>query len=181
MSTALVISRPSGGVSLFQPGAIDKYFQSHRSFGYTPSAEISVLKAFKRLAVNQGWNDKRRKQEKERFQAAVDTEFTARVGSGFALSDWQRLAKVIGIEPLPQTITQCRKTIKKENINIYHILHAYRRATEMKDINNIEACKDIQRFKSVGELRRYTHAHNMFYRKEFAKGSVLKGLLKQLR
>ncbi|KAK6343526.1 hypothetical protein TWF730_011116 [Orbilia blumenaviensis] len=181
MSTAVVVSRQSGGVSLFRPGAIDRYFQSHRSFEYTPSAEASVLKSFKRLAINQKWDENRRVQEKKKFQAAVDAEFTARVGNGFALIDWQRLAKVIGIEPLPQSITQCRKMIKRENINIYHILHAYRRAREIQNIDDIRPSTEIQRFKSVGELRRYTQKHGMFYSKEQAKGSVLKGLLKHLR
>ncbi|RVD89682.1 uncharacterized protein DFL_000679 [Arthrobotrys flagrans] len=181
MSPAVPTSRPSSGVPLFQPGAIDNYFQGHSSFGYNPSPEASVLRTFKRLAISQGWDEERRKKEKAKFQTAVDVEFTARVGSGFALSDWQRLAKVIGIEPLPVTITQCRKMIKKENINIYHILHAYRRATEVKNIEDVEACKDIRRFKNVAELRKYTLNHGMFYKKEFAKGSVLKGLLKRLR
>ncbi|KAF3908294.1 hypothetical protein AA313_de0206436 [Arthrobotrys entomopaga] len=170
-----------GGVSLFTPGAVDAYFGSHASFAYQPSSEISLLNSFKRLALNQKWSDEKRKAEKKKFHTAVDSEFTARVGKGFDLKDWQRLAKVIGITPLPSTITQCRKAIKKENINIYHILHAYRRAKELDDINKIEACGDIRRFKSVGELRKYTQKHKMFYPKETAKGSVLKGLLKQLR
>ncbi|KAF3275274.1 hypothetical protein TWF970_006995 [Orbilia oligospora] len=178
MSPAAAPPSPNEGVPLFQPGAIDKYFQSHHSFSYTPTSSASVLKTFKRLATNQGWGEDRKKQEKEKFQKAVDAEFTARVGSGFELVDWQRLAKVIGVEPLPVSITQCKK---KENINIYHVLHAYRRAIEVKNIEDVQACKDIRRFKNVAELRKYTQKHKMFYRKEYAKGSVLKGLLKYLR
>ncbi|KAF3904931.1 hypothetical protein ABW20_dc0109074 [Dactylellina cionopaga] len=170
-----------GGVSLFQPGAIDNYFQSYASFNYQPAAEISVLKAFQRLAISQKWTPEKRTQERSKFHEAVDAEFTARVGTGFALSDWQKLAKVIGIAPLPTSITQCRKIIKKENINIYHILHAYRRAESIDDIDKIEPCRDITRFKNVRELRTYTQKRKMFYPKERAKGSVLKGLLKHLR
>ncbi|KAK6507713.1 hypothetical protein TWF481_006135 [Arthrobotrys musiformis] len=177
MSTAVI--RRQNGVSLFRPGAIDNYFQSHRSFEYTPSSESSVLRTFKRLAISQGWGEDRKQKEKAKFQTAVDKEFTARVGGGFALEDWQRLAKVIGITPLPGSVTQCRKAIKKENINIYHVLHAYRRAREAERIEDVEVCKDIRRFKNVAELRKYTQNHSMFYRKEFAKGSVLKGLLKK--
>ncbi|EPS43905.1 hypothetical protein H072_2035 [Dactylellina haptotyla CBS 200.50] len=171
----------SGGVTLFQPGAIDNYLGGHRGFVYEPSAEISVLKAFKRLAISQGWGDKKKEQEKKKFYAAVDTEFGARVGSGFNLTEWQRLAKFIGIEPLPVTITQCKKMIKKENINIYQILKAYRKAQEVKNIDLIKPCPDIQRFKSTAELRKYTQKHNMYFPKQWAKGSVLKGLLKELR
>ncbi|KAK6537407.1 hypothetical protein TWF694_011594 [Orbilia ellipsospora] len=171
----------SGGVSLFKPGAVDAYFGRHAGFTYEPSPEISLLNGFKRLAIDQKWSDAKRKIERKKFHEAVDSEFTTRVGKGFDLSDWQRLAKVIGIVPLPGTVTQCRKAIKKENINIYHILHAYRRAKELDDISKIEPCTDIRRFKSVGELRKYTQKHKMFYPKETAKGSVIKGLLKQLR
>ncbi|KAK6336983.1 hypothetical protein TWF718_009770 [Orbilia javanica] len=181
MNPAASIFPPSSGVPLFKPGAVDKYFQRYQSFGYNPSSETSVLKTFKRLAISQGWSEGRRREEKGKFQTAVDVEFTERVGSGFALEDWQRLAKVIGIEPLPGSITQCRKMIEKENINIYHILHAYRRATEVMSIEDVEACKGITRFRNVAELKRYTQKHKMYYRKEYAKGSVLKGLLRRLK
>lgn len=96
----------------FVPGQVDEYFQGHRSYSYTPSADISVLKEFKRLAIDQKWDEKRREKEKKAFYVAVDAEFTARVGKGNSLIEWQRLAKVIGIDPLPQTITQCRKVTK---------------------------------------------------------------------
>ncbi|KAK6512992.1 hypothetical protein TWF506_009154 [Arthrobotrys conoides] len=181
MSPPAPTTNSNNGVPLFQPGAIDTYFQSHNSFDYNPTSTTSVLKTFKRLAINQGWDEERRRQEKGKFQKAIDVEFTDRVGSGFLLEDWQRLGKVIGIEPLPGSITQCKKMIKKENINIYHILHAYRRATEVENVEDVEACKDVRRFKTVAELRKYTQNHKMYYQKEFAKGSVLKGLLKHLR
>ncbi|KAJ6258256.1 hypothetical protein Dda_7175 [Drechslerella dactyloides] len=177
MSTALV---RHNGVSLFQPGAVDRYLQSHSGSTYQPSSEVSVIKAFQRLAIGQDWTPKQREKQKKNFHAAVDAEFTERVGTGFTLFEWQRLVKIIGIEPIPSSITQCRKAIQKENINIFHILQAYRRATEIDDLDLIQPSKEITRFPSVGKLRAYTRKNKMFYRKENAKGSVLKGLLRVL-
>ncbi|KAF3905108.1 hypothetical protein ABW21_db0201492 [Orbilia brochopaga] len=173
MSTDLVCH---SGVPLFRAGPVDRYLQSHHGSTYQPSSEVSVINAFKRLAISQNWTIKQRNAERKRFHEAVDAEFGERVGGGCTLFEWQRLAKVVGIEPVPSSITQCQ-----ENINIYHILHAYRRAVEITDLNLIEPSSDITRFPSVGKLRAYTRKHTMYYPKNSAKATVLKGLLKHLR
>ncbi|KAK6346675.1 hypothetical protein TWF696_006793 [Orbilia brochopaga] len=182
MSTCTDLIRASrSGVPLFQAGPIDQYLLSYDGSGYEPSSDVSVIKAFQRLAISQKWSPKKREEEKKKFHAAVDAEFADRVGTGNTLFEWQRLAKLIGINPIPSSITQCKKAIGKENINIFHILHAYRRATEINDLALIKPSSEITRFPSVGKLRAYTHKHKMFYSKEKAKGTVLKGLLKKLR
>ncbi|KAF3937283.1 hypothetical protein ABW19_dt0201170 [Dactylella cylindrospora] len=185
MSLALVrsASHPRGeGVRLFNAGAVDEFFGGYRRHGfeYEASAQTSLIKTFKKLAISQNWTDKQKEAARKKFHTAVDAEFSERVGKGFTLFEWQRLAKLIGIEPIPTTITQCRKVIAQENINIYQILQAYRRATEISNINLIKPCHEIQRFKTVKELRKYTKKHGAYFPKEIAKGSVLKGLLRRL-
>jgi hypothetical protein len=59
------------------------------------------------LAISQGWF---KKQRKSRQHEAFAVEFDRHVGTDVTkLEGWQRMCKHCLIEPIPPSITQCKK------------------------------------------------------------------------
>ncbi|KAL5346822.1 hypothetical protein ACLOAV_007965 [Pseudogymnoascus australis] len=59
---------------------------------------------------------------KERAQKAKE-DFDAYFGNPRKLENWQRLCRDLDINPVPTSITQCKKETKKIYVNIYQFLH----------------------------------------------------------
>jgi hypothetical protein len=76
-------------------------------FGFEQDTNATFITNFKRLAITQGWSNK---EAKSRRPEALEAEFDAHVGTDVTkLEGWQRMCKNCRIEPVPSSITQCKK------------------------------------------------------------------------
>jgi hypothetical protein len=87
---------------------VAQFFAQFHDFDFNPQSGIS--KEFRRLAKQRKWGDKRRRQERSKFQDAIAEEFNGVYGTDVDdLPSWHRLCREIRLTPLPQSITDCRK------------------------------------------------------------------------
>ena len=90
-------------------GANMSYFANFRNFAPDPTAGLQV--EFARLAIDQGWGRKSKKR-KEEWRRACEDEFEKHFGAAFTggrLLAWQNLCGELGVDPIPGSITQCKK------------------------------------------------------------------------
>ena len=88
------------------------YFDGFPHFEPDPLA--AALANFDRLAISQNWRQGRKKYkaEKDIYLSALATNHIASIESGGAaerLAGLQELCAEVGIERVPETITQCKK------------------------------------------------------------------------
>ncbi|KAF2658511.1 hypothetical protein K491DRAFT_756030 [Lophiostoma macrostomum CBS 122681] len=127
--------------------------------GFQPDDTETLAQTFKRLSVYNNWPKKGKKQSQRRthFYAA---EFAAHYGTdGTKLEGWQKLCIDVGIEDPPQSITKCKKALKKRLVNL---------------VNLMEHCRDptieVKHFKSFATFQNYT-LNGMIFPKAAAKQS----------
>lgn len=93
-----------------QADPIALYFAAHPGFVYNPTAAFYA--EFDRLIDFLGYSRKGKpfKQERGRFTDAFVSYVNNDYGLGRGnLAHWQQLCQVCSIDPLPNSITQCRK------------------------------------------------------------------------
>ncbi|KAF2495153.1 hypothetical protein BU16DRAFT_461387 [Lophium mytilinum] len=85
------------------------------------------------------------------------------------LESWQALCSEVSIEPIPQSITQCRKALARVNVNICDLLDCRRTGGK------------VHLFRTKWQLIRYTHLKKRMFPKEAAKeDGFLRALLKNI-
>lgn len=83
------------------------YFESFRAQGFTPNGRIGLQAEFERLAAHMKWGKTRRPIEREEaFQEEVNGFFD---DNATKLESWQQLCREVFVEPVPVSITQCKK------------------------------------------------------------------------
>ena len=96
------------------------YFSRFPTFAPNPLGNIE--EEFERLARKEGWKPDYKRYWKERDKCLA-SEFNIRVGyldKDDRLTSWQALCSELGIEPLPRSITQCRKVTQlQEGASLY--------------------------------------------------------------
>lgn len=103
-------------------GPLDKFFRAYPQFQYNPRG--APMGEFRRLVSHNAWDPERAKQEehaqepasraynaaKTSFFDAFRKEFDHLFGDDAeAVSTWQSLCETLGVEPIPGSVTQCRK------------------------------------------------------------------------
>ncbi|KAK7681975.1 hypothetical protein QCA50_014938 [Cerrena zonata] len=86
------------------------------------------------------------------------------------LEDWQAICKELQIDPVPTTITQCRKALKRRHVNLVDLIDARCRGDK----------GDVQVFETYKELRDYTRKEHKIFSRKKAKKLNLQGLLREL-
>lgn len=83
-------------------------------FDYEPTAPL--LDEFRRLALNRGWKDQDQVYRTER-QKCLGSAFDQYFGKGSRnLEGWQDLCRDVAIEPVPSSITKCRKVYPRRKL-----------------------------------------------------------------
>lgn len=83
------------------------YFAQH---GVTPGPKDDFNSLFNRLAIKEGLS---KSQRKKRRHEAIAGEIDAIYGRDTSkLEKWQELCRDVKIEPVPSSITQCKKVCK---------------------------------------------------------------------
>lgn len=89
---------------------MDEFFSQFKDF--TPDPNSSLITNFDLLTVSRGWapHGRARTRARRDFRNAMIDEFNRTYGTDYKnLESWQNLCRVVGIDPVPETITQCRK------------------------------------------------------------------------
>lgn len=82
------------------------YFAAYPTF--TPDPHIPILGNFKRLARAQGWDKNRCKNERQIYLIHQYDIHLGSISTG-KLQKWQGLCQELGVDPIPTSITQCKK------------------------------------------------------------------------
>ncbi|KAJ7455117.1 hypothetical protein FB451DRAFT_1516799 [Mycena latifolia] len=86
------------------------------------------------------------------------------------LSNWQSLCTVLELEPVPQTLWECRAAVRGVHVNLVDLVDL--RATGIT----------VQNFESQEELAEYTELNNKWFPQARAEdGGLLVFLLRYLR
>ena len=82
------------------------YFAAYPNFD--PDPHLPLLANFNRLAKAQGWGKKRRKEERPIYLLAQYAIHLGGISAG-KLQVWQGLCRELRLDPIPTSITQCKK------------------------------------------------------------------------
>ncbi|CAD0089739.1 unnamed protein product [Aureobasidium vineae] len=147
------------------PFVFTSYFDRFPGFDHHPRR--SVRDEFNRLAKTQKWD----KEDTARQRAACYNEELEGHFAGLGITDQlgrlQHLCVELGIEPL-DTINKCKKVLKKTHVNLVDLMNAHRTG------------KKVGKFDTYKQLRTYTLESGKIYPKKYAKGDVVKVLLRQI-
>jgi hypothetical protein len=88
---------------------LDAFFRSFPTFDYNPSLPPTV--SYANLRKHEGWRRGYSEANNawNRYQDALQSELQMWYGAEDDLTAWRVLCRAIGIEPVPQTCTQCEK------------------------------------------------------------------------
>ena len=97
-------------------GPLDRFFHSHPSFHYDPSAPPATSFGLLRNHLQQRYRWARKSPENDdlwcSYQAALTKEFNLWFGVEDDLEAWQSLCRAVRISPLPTTIKLCRSVCR---------------------------------------------------------------------
>lgn len=148
------------------------FFAQFESFSF--NANQSSNKNFDRLVrvMKCSPQDPDRRVVREGFKDALVLEFNARFGiDGNDISNWQNLCRVLRIDPVPDSIEDCRQRVWDTHVNLVDLVDSARTG------------KPVKLFASLGELTAYTlrGKPKKFFPKENAyQGGLLKELLREI-
>ena len=89
------------------------YFAQH---GITGGPKDDFNSLFNRLAIKEGWS---KNQRKKRRHEAIAGEIDAIYGADTTkLEKWRELCRDIKIEPVPPSITKCKKVCRRVEVQM---------------------------------------------------------------
>ncbi|KAG6116485.1 hypothetical protein E4U13_001816 [Claviceps humidiphila] len=150
-------------------GPIDLFFSQYQEFNYDPHSRVWT--EFRRLCGFFAWlkGSPAENAARNLFRQALVDEFGAIYGENDEKVDvLQQLCRKLEIDPIPQSITACKKAIKGVYVNIIDFIDCERTG------------EPIHKFASLAHLRRYTKKTGKFFPREQAKRSLLLRFLLQV-
>ncbi|KAK5011089.1 hypothetical protein LTR60_004831, partial [Cryomyces antarcticus] len=148
----------------------NSFFARFPTFALNSTATIED--EFERLAAEQRWIRNSTAYRRNRNRCLIG-EFAARfgtVGGASKLEKWQELCEEVGVEDVPNSVTQCKKALNSVNVNLVDLINARR------------AGKSVKCFRTRKELVAYTRkTPGKIFPKELAKqDGFIRALLVQL-
>ncbi|KAF1920995.1 hypothetical protein BDU57DRAFT_534707 [Ampelomyces quisqualis] len=135
--------------------------------GFIPNPTATFTNELERLAKHENWTNKKKRKQQVK---ALSTEIAHHYGTHMnKLDRWQQLCEDVGIDVVPTSIRQCRKTVAPVLVNLYNVID-HRRNPDVK----------VRRFKSYGEFCRYTRAGHVFPRECAKQDGLISVLLKRM-
>ncbi|KAI9720667.1 MAG: hypothetical protein M1812_002847 [Candelaria pacifica] len=135
---------------------------------FTPDPTAGLADEFARLALFHGWKPQDKRYHKERAKFYTEGFNTAWGTDASKLSIWQALCQEVRIEPVPESITKCKKELQRVHVNIVDLVDSRRNGTK------------VRRFDSHQELKIYTRGGKVFPKKAAKKDGFLKALLRAI-
>lgn len=90
---------------------MDAFYSQYRR-DFAPDPAVSLLANFDALAICRNWapGGRARTRARRHLQNAMIEEFNKTYGTDTGdLASWQNLCCVVGVAPVPPSITQCKK------------------------------------------------------------------------
>ncbi|KAF2265377.1 hypothetical protein CC78DRAFT_461471, partial [Lojkania enalia] len=122
---------------------------------FQPDPIAAIAGDFDRLTIHQGCQGHSMKTKGHRRRRAqyIEAEFEKHFGSNTTkLETWQDLCGEVGVKPVPESITKCKKALKHVHINIINLL----------DHRRSGGLIPLMKFKSGKALREYTMNGHIF-------------------
>ncbi|KAG5939811.1 hypothetical protein E4U60_000743 [Claviceps pazoutovae] len=165
---ALATGDKAGDAIVRTAGPMDLFFSRYSQFDYDPHSQ--VWSEYNRLCGYFRWvkGSPTEKTTRKLFRQALVDEFGAIYGvDDNKLDVLQRLCEKLEINPLPQTLTNCREEIQAHYVNIVDFVDCERTG------------KPIPKFVGLKQLQRYTIETEKIFPKWEAKASLLLRFLLQ--
>ncbi|MCJ1428354.1 hypothetical protein MMC29_006263 [Sticta canariensis] len=139
------------------------YFAAYPDF--IPDPHLPLLRNFYRLAKAQAWSKKRRNKEKQIYLLGQYAIHLGGISTG-GLQKWQDLCRELKVDPIPMSITQCKRALKTDvHVNIIDLIDSRRLGTE------------VTTFRSHEALVKYTRSSSKYFPLNRAKADELKKVL----
>ncbi|KAH8644453.1 hypothetical protein IG631_01917 [Alternaria alternata] len=149
------------------PGSITQC-KREEFHGFVPSPEDDLIAKLSKLSIHQGWS---KNEEKRRRAEVVEFEVLRHYGPDkSSLAKWQELCRDVKIDPIPQSITQCKKALSRVYVNIFNIL----------DHRNDPERYPVITFKNYKLFRAYTLKSRIFPLDQAKEEGFVKALLRPL-
>ncbi|KAF9479097.1 hypothetical protein BDN70DRAFT_787389, partial [Pholiota conissans] len=146
------------------------FFSMYPSFSYNPSN--SAMEEFYRLCNTHHWRREAPEREAARraFNKALVLQFNHNFGTDVEdLHSWQVLAGLIGMDPIPDKLGECRRRVKASHVNLVDLIDAF------------AAGEQASQFPSEMALSVYTKDTGKFFpRHDIHAGDLLKSLLRNI-
>ncbi|KAF2109620.1 hypothetical protein BDV96DRAFT_691644 [Lophiotrema nucula] len=136
--------------------------------GFEPNPDANVPDEFDRLSLHEGWtsgSSEWRSQKGDAYEEEFEHWYGAEKDK---LKTWQDLCREVGIDPAPETITQCRKALKGVLVNLVNLIDHRRNGTP------------LLRFATYSAFRKYTSGGHIFPKDQAKRDGFVKALLKHL-
>ncbi|KAJ7501841.1 hypothetical protein B0H11DRAFT_1713230, partial [Mycena galericulata] len=156
------------------PTHLEKFFSSYPKYEYDPSGPAS--QQFQQLREVYNWGRGRGRDSAlgdaayKGYSMALVLTFTQLYGDDASdLGNWQRLCRTVGINPVPDSILECRRVIEDAHVNLMDLLDTHTTG------------EPVRRFATEMELSEYTQdTGKKFPRKWIPKGCLLYFLLRRI-
>lgn len=172
---------------------IDKFFAQHPGFDYDPSAPIWM--EFNRMCDDYEWDsdDYEFRNARRNFKSAMVQQFNSLYGTDENdLSSWQNLCRILGIQPVPERLKDCRKVCTPwfreygqrfcetaETNSRKRIRQTHVNLVDLVDTSRTGMPVNI--FPNLKKLQDYTIKTEKYFPKEDAyAGSLLRFLLREI-
>ncbi|KAF8491089.1 hypothetical protein F5888DRAFT_1807729 [Russula emetica] len=140
-------------IKMNQP--LKTFFSRYSKFQYQP--RNSPIIEFKRLCEEYRWtqDSAEKKTARSDFNDAIKKEFDSLYGSDEKnINNWYKLCHVLRIDPVPNTLKECRADVSRKHVNLVDLVQGSR--------------ENIPIFESEIELSEYTKKTEKFFPKEDA-------------
>ena len=165
---SLILDRPTDTSLLLKPvfwshrDPIESYFSGFSPVG-SGTDDWRQLQRFNALAKRERWDKEERSAEYKRLQQAwteaVESDF-----EGSSILHYQLLCGDLEIDPIPETVTECKSELKAVFVNIVDLMEYCRKGRRGQQ---------PKRFAKLKQLKKYSLENGKYYRKENAKAGVL--------
>ncbi|KAF8957575.1 hypothetical protein BDZ97DRAFT_1762835 [Flammula alnicola] len=146
-------------------GPLAVFFAEYSSFNY--DANNSATEEFRRMCRLFKWKKDKKKDAREKLRNALTKQFNANYGTNSEdVNAWQGLCARLGVDPIPETLEECRRTVMGTHVNL---------------VDFVERRRPVQNFSSETELSDYTRKSGKYFPKKNAyAGNLLKYLLRHI-
>ncbi len=166
---------------------LESFFANYPNFTYDSSAP--ARSEFRRLCQAQQWgqNSAQRDSARSRFRTALILQFNAAYGDD--LDGWHAMMIHMGVDPLPDTISACKKVLIYSPFEVSSsptshstqiVKGLFVNLVDLVDVRG-DPTQTVTLFESEKALSKYTKRTDKFFPKDEAKaGGILKFLLRQI-
>ncbi|KAF8988974.1 hypothetical protein BDQ17DRAFT_1257362 [Cyathus striatus] len=153
------------------PTPLDIFFTQYELEGkYRYNKNTPITKEFRKLRKAYHWKGRVLSRKRQQYREAIVDQFNSAYGTDVHdLNAWRHICQIIGISPVPETITDCKKAVKHVHINLVDLVDTKRTGSSIK------------RFNSEVALSNYTMStEKIFPKLEARAGGILKFLLRNI-